>query len=93
MGRREKEILCPFFREEDARKHKIICEGLGDARSMAWNFRNEDERQRIRQMEVFCQDCFAKCEVYRMIIESRGLDNFYGDKTRGFQKNEKPGKP
>lgn len=71
MGRREKEILCPFFREEDARKHKIICEGLGDARSMAWNFRNEDERQRIRQLEIFCQDRYKNCELYRMILESK----------------------
>ena len=41
----------------------------------------------------FCQGCFARCEIYRMIVESKGLDDFYGDKTRGFRENEKPGKP
>ena len=62
---REKHILCPYFRREDGQRHKIICEGLGDARSMSWNF--EDERQRIRQMEIFCQDHYNCCELYRMI--------------------------
>lgn len=66
---KDQNIRCPFYRGEDARKHKIICEGLGDARSMAWNFRSE--RQRIRQLEIFCQDCYANCEMYRMIRESK----------------------
>lgn len=71
MSRREKKILCPFFRSEDARKHKIVCEGLGDAHSISWNYQNGDERQRIRQLEVFCQDCYTNCELYRMIRESK----------------------
>ena len=70
MSRREKKIRCPFFRREDRQRHKIVCEGVGDASSICWNFRNEDERQRIRQMEVFCQNCYWNCEVYRMIRES-----------------------
>lgn len=71
---REKNIRCPFFRREDRQQHKIVCEGLGDAVSISWNFRNEDERQRIRQMEVFCQDCYTRCEMYRMIRESKYED-------------------
>lgn len=70
-SRRAKHIRCPFFRDEDEIRHQIRCEGLGDAVSMCWNFRNEDERQRIRQMEVFCQDCYERCEMYRMIRESK----------------------
>ena len=84
-------VRCPFYRRSGRKGCFIRCEGIGMARSTTLTYRGE--RQRTRQLEVFCQDCFAKCEVYRMIIESRGLDNFYGDKTRGFQKNEKPGKP
>lgn len=71
---REKNIRCPFFQSEDGRRHKIICEGLGDARSISWNFANEDERQRIRQIEVFCQGRYENCELYRTIQESK-----YGD--------------
>ena len=70
-GWRASKILCPYFRSEDRQKHKIICEGLGDARSMSWNFDNRDERQRIRQMEIFCQNHYERCEVYRMIHSSK----------------------
>ena len=68
---RDAKILCPFFRREDRQRHKIICEGLGDAKSISWNFAVEDERQRIRQMEIFCQDCYQNCELYRVIRESK----------------------
>ena len=50
----------------------IRCEGIGEAASTLLTYRNE--RQRTRQLAVFCQDCYARCEVYRMIVESRGLD-------------------
>ncbi len=70
-GWKGKKIRCPFFREESSRDHKIKCEGLGDAKSISWNFSNEDERQRIRQLEIFCQDHYDKCELYRMIVESK----------------------
>ena len=68
---RDGKIRCPFFRKEDGRRHKIICEGPGDAVSLSWNFATKDERQRIRQMEVFCQDCYRNCEVYQMLNESK----------------------
>ncbi len=66
---REEKIRCPFFRGEDAKRHKIICEGLGDAKSMSWTFGNE--RQRILQMEVFCQNHYRFCELCRMIQQSK----------------------
>lgn len=70
-GWKEKNILCPFFRAEDGKRHRIICEGLGDASSISWNFANRDERQRVRQIEIFCQDRYQNCELYRMILESK----------------------
>jgi len=68
---REKKVRCPFFRGENRQWNKIVCEGLGDAKSISWEFDRQDERQRIRQMEVFCQDHYENCEVYRMILESK----------------------
>ncbi len=70
-SRRSPLIRCPYFKYEDGRRHKIKCEGLGDARSMSWNYANEDEGQRIRQLEIFCQNDYQKCELYRMIQESK----------------------
>ena len=53
------EILCPFYRDS-GRKGKIIrCEGVGNARTTTLTYRSE--RQRIRQMEIFCQKCYTNC--------------------------------
>ena len=73
MGRnwREKIVRCPFYLRDDSKTHKIICEGLGDAQCMAWYFSSRDERQRIRQMEIFCQGRYENCELYRVIRESK----------------------
>lgn len=75
---RAEKVLCPYFRHEDRQKHKIVCEGLGDAKSIAWNFSNEDERQRILQLEIFCQNRYQNCELYRAIQTSK-----YDDETGG----------
>ncbi len=83
-------VLCPFYRRSGRKGCFIRCEGIGMARSTTLSYRGE--RQRTRQLTVFCQDCFTRCEIYRMIVESKGLDDVYGVKTRSIQENEKPGK-
>ena len=65
-------VLCPFYRASGEKGHFIRCEGIGQARNTTLTYRGE--RQRTRQLAVFCRDCYASCEVYRMIVESRGLD-------------------
>lgn len=64
-------MRCPFYRADDSKTHRIICEGIGDAQSTALYYRAKDERQRIRQLEVFCQERYENCELYRMIRESK----------------------
>lgn len=65
-------IRCPFYRGGSGKRRSIRCEGIGDAQTITQTYGNE--RQRARQLTVFCQDCYANCEVYRMIVESHGLD-------------------
>ncbi len=65
-------IKCPFYKASGKKGRFIRCEGIGQARSTTLTYRGE--RQRTRQLAVFCQDCYAHCEIYRMIVESRGLD-------------------
>ena len=62
---------CPYYRGESAKRHKIFCEGLGDAEEMVWKYREADEGQRIRQLEIFCWGCYTKCEVHRMIEQEK----------------------
>ncbi len=64
---------CPFYRSSGRKGCYIRCEGIAGACSV--NIKYRSERQRTRQMEVFCQDHFERCEIYRAIAESRGLDD------------------
>lgn len=63
---------CPFYRKSGKEGRFIRCEGIACARSVTLSYKSE--RQRIRQMEIFCRNCYANCEIYRAIVESRGLD-------------------
>jgi hypothetical protein len=65
-------VVCPFYKASGRKGHFIRCEGIGQASSTTMTYRGE--RQRTRQLTVFCQDCYTRCEIYRMIVESHGLD-------------------
>ena len=74
MSKSESEkARCPFYRWSGRKGHFIRCEGIACAKSVTVTYRGE--RQRTRQMAVFCQDHFERCEIYRAIAESRGLDD------------------
>ena len=65
-------VRCPFYRASGEKGRFIRCEGIGNARSTTLTYRGE--RQRERQMAVFCRGCFERCEVYRMVEESKGIE-------------------
>ena len=69
---KEKSMRCPFFVSEDAARHVIRCEGLGDAFYMEWGFGNREPARKL-QMQVFCSSTVncRKCEMHRMIRESK----------------------
>ena len=62
---------CPFYLGESQKSHRIYCEGMGDAEKTIWEYRESDERQRIIQLEIFCQDCYTRCELYRALWEAK----------------------
>lgn len=57
---------CPYYRSESAKQHRIVCGGVGDAISTSLNFGSREKARQL-QMRVFCEGCFEKCEVYRML--------------------------
>ena len=61
----ESQIGCPFYKNDE--KLQIVCEGIGEARSLILSFRYTQERN--RQIRLFCAGCYEKCEVFRMIME------------------------
>ena len=69
---RDKVMKCPYYRGEDAARHVIRCEGVGDALYLEWGFGNQEELRRL-QLRIYCgsiQTC-RMCEVYRMIQENK----------------------
>ena len=69
---RDKQMKCPFYVGEDAARHVIRCEGLGDSFYMEWGFGNR-EKERRTQMRAFCASAVncEKCEMHRIIRASK----------------------
>ena len=63
---RQTEVLCPFYRSDDG-KNSISCEGIGGGSSLTSYYRLRGEYR--RQIEIFCCEHYAKCEIARAIME------------------------
>ena len=61
-------VQCPFYKEDDG-KFSITCEGFGDARYLKQMYYNKS--QYAKQMTVFCCQHYQRCEVYRVIMETK----------------------
>lgn len=57
---------CPFFKFDDVRQKRIVCEGFVDESSLALIYCRK--RDYATQLDVFCCDNYKKCEVYRMLM-------------------------
>ena len=65
-------VLCPFYNYSESRKHKISCEGIIEGSSTILVFQRRNDF-RI-QMEAFCCEHYAKCEVYNMLMNAKYSD-------------------
>ena len=61
-------VQCPFYKEDDGRL-SIICEGFGDARYLKQMYYNK--AQYAKQIGVFCCENYKRCEVYRVLMETK----------------------
>ena len=62
-------VQCPFFKFDEEKRKRIVCEGFVDGSTLAIRFsRNADYKA---QLGVFCCEHFKKCEVYRMIMKAK----------------------
>lgn len=60
---------CPFFKFDEVKKKRIVCEGIVDESSLALiYFRRKDYE---KQLSVFCCEHYKKCEIYRMLMENK----------------------
>lgn len=63
---RQVNVKCPFYNTDDGRR-EIVCEGLVEDSCIALRYGDRDDYR--LQMQVFCQDRYANCEIYRVLIE------------------------
>ena len=66
-GYRQAYVKCPFYRSYT--KNSIRCEGFMDGVGIACSFR--DHKDQMIHMDVFCQDRYENCEIYRMVLDTR----------------------
>ena len=62
------DVQCPFYKSDDG-KQKIVCEGFGNALNLTQSYTYKAEYE--RQMEVFCCRSYRKCEVYRLLMDTK----------------------
>jgi hypothetical protein len=60
---------CPFFRSSVDGKKRIVCEGIVDRSTLALYFDRKKDYE--TQLRVFCCEYYKKCEIYRMLMESK----------------------
>ena len=63
---RQVDVGCPFYKFDDGQR-KITCEGIVEGSSVVLTYLRKEDY--VKQMEVFCQEHYPKCEVYRMLME------------------------
>ena len=62
-------VQCPFFKFDDLKRKRIVCEGIVDESSLALIYCRS--RDYYTQLSVFCCEHYTKCEVYNMIMAAK----------------------
>lgn len=63
------DVQCPFFKFDEERRKRIVCEGIVDDSSLALIYCRKKDY--ISQLSVFCCEHYKKCEIYRMLMENK----------------------
>lgn len=60
---------CPFYRFDDGRKRRIVCEGLVENSTLALTYRHSEDYD--TQLGVFCCEHYRRCEIYGMLMAAK----------------------
>ena len=63
------DVQCPFFKFDEDKKKRIVCEGFVDKSTLALIYCRKKDYE--TQLRVFCCDHYKNCEVYRMLMETK----------------------
>ena len=66
---------CPFFGkiQRAGGAQKIVCESPVPGSSLSLYFRRKEAFE--KQINIFCCEHYKKCEIYRMVAESKYEEN------------------
>ena len=59
-------VQCPFYKRDNS-KDCLVCEGVGDARTLTQVFDSRDALKKY--MQAYCWERYKSCPLYRMIME------------------------
>ena len=59
---------CPYFRDESAKRRRIVCDGPMPGQTMHLSFRSETKRQ-VWMEEYCCSWRFGKCPLHVMLAQ------------------------
>jgi hypothetical protein len=59
------DVKCPFFLSSG--KRKVSCEGMTDDCTISLNFVTREKK--CLHCEIFCNEHYKNCEIYRMLEE------------------------
>lgn len=63
------DVQCPFFKFDDGKQKRIVCEGFVDKSSLALIYCRRIDYE--KQLGVFCCEHYKKCEAYRAIMAAK----------------------
>ncbi len=63
------DVQCPFFKFDEWKQKRIVCEGFVDDSSLALIYCRRQDYD--AQLTIFCCDHYKKCEVYRMLMAAK----------------------
>ena len=64
---------CPFFRFDEVKKKRIVCEGFVDGSNVALIYCRTLDYE--TQLSVFCCEHYKKCEVYLALMKYKYEDD------------------
>lgn len=63
------DVQCPFFKFDEDKKKRIVCEGFVDKSTLALIYCRKNDYE--TQLRVFCCEHYKRCEVYRMLMNTK----------------------
>ena len=66
-------VKCPFYKSDREKNRSISCEGVFEGSISEHRFRRQRDRE--KQLRLYCAADYSKCEIYQAIMEAKYPDD------------------